>query len=491
MKTYDIIIISLAIGLMQANPSLSHGMQDGSLAGSSLLPRYQFTPGQQLTYQGHGEFKYQNGSFINQQNATLWVVRQNGDRSWHLLAKLEESSQRIDPRFHSPDQKGVAWIQADVYPDGRTDHLDSTAGQIASFPEIIPLPLSIEEMKGGWKRTGDEMQGEDSFGIVTDKSSTGAQMMIHQVHTTKKDAIYLSSDSTDITFDLKRGLPVQEDETGAQGYGFVGKSVRHTELKSVASLDPEKLSRMSDELSIYLNARKEAQALFSESGMTIQQIDDAAAKYKEILQKARGELTTPEFQKEIDEEITDTPEMLSYEKNSAQQRDRVLHTPPADWKTTDIEGKSHALTDYKGKVVVLDFWYRGCGWCMLAMPQVKEVAEHFANRPVVVLGMTTNTPESKDATFVVQKMQLMYPTLYAKEIAAGYHIQVFPTLLILDQNGVVKDIHCGYSPDLRDEVEKQVEALLKAGMPTPRHSPAPRITRGSPSGESKSWERPR
>jgi hypothetical protein len=86
----------------------------------------------------------------------------------------------------------------------------------------------------------------------------------------------------------------------------------------------------------------------------------------------------------------------------------------------------------------------------------------------------------------------MYPTLYAKEIAAGYHIQVFPTLLILDQNGVVKDIHCGYSPDLRDEVEKQVEALLKAGMPTPRHSPAPRITRGSPfSGESKSWERPR
>ena len=466
-KMYGIIVTSLTVALMPLTPSLSRGMQDGSLAASSLLPRYQFTPGQQLIYQGHGEFKYQNGSCINQQNATLWVVRQNGDRSWHLFAKLEESSQRIDPRFPSPNQKGVIWMQADVYPDGRTDHLDSTTDQIASFPEIIPLPVSDQEMKGGWKHTGDEMQGEDSFGIVTDKSSMGAQIMIHQVHTAKNDAIYLSSDSTDITFDLKRGLPVQEDETGAQGYGFVGKSVVRNELKSVTSLDPEKLNQMSDELSIYLSARKEAQALFSESGMAIQQIDAAAAKYKEILQKARARLKLPEFQKEIDEDITDTPEMVSYEKNSAQQRDRLFQTPPADWKTPDIEGHPHALSDFKGKVVVLDFWYRGCGWCMVAMPQVKEVAEHFANQPVVVLGMTTDTPDSKDAAFVVQKMQLTYPTLYAKEIAASYHIQVYPTLLILDQNGVVKDILCGYSPNLRDEVEKKVEALLKTGTPTP------------------------
>ena len=39
----------------------------------------------------------------------------------------------------------------------------------------------------------------------------------------------------------------------------------------------------------------------------------------------------------------------------------------------DQQGKTVKLADFKGKVIVLDFWYRGCGWCIMAMPQIKEV----------------------------------------------------------------------------------------------------------------------
>jgi hypothetical protein len=64
----------------------------------------------------------------------------------------------------------------------------------------------------------------------------------------------------------------------------------------------------------------------------------------------------------------------------AEERE-ATNKPAAQWETTDIEGKKHSLSDYRGKVVVLDFWYSGCVPCIKAMPEIKEIAEQFrANR---------------------------------------------------------------------------------------------------------------
>jgi len=95
------------------------------------------------------------------------------------------------------------------------------------------------------------------------------------------------------------------------------------------------------------------------------------------------------------------------------------------------------------------------------MPQVIDAASHFAGRPVTFLAMTTDEPHSKDADFVVDKMKIPYPALYAKDIAASYKINGFPTLLVLDQKGVVRFIHTGYAKDLREQIEANVESLLK------------------------------
>ena len=137
----------------------------------------------------------------------------------------------------------------------------------------------------------------------------------------------------------------------------------------------------------------------------------------------------------------------------------MLGTASEDWTTTDLNGKSHSLQDYRGKVVILDFWYRGCGWCIRAMPQVKEVATRFEGEPVVVFGMNTDRKD-EDATFVVEKMGLKYPNLKATGLPEKYKVNGFPTLLILDQEGVIRDIHVGYSPTLRDDVVQAVERLL-------------------------------
>jgi peroxiredoxin len=106
-----------------------------------------------------------------------------------------------------------------------------------------------------------------------------------------------------------------------------------------------------------------------------------------------------------------------------------------------------------------DFWYRGSGWCIRAMPQVKALAEEFKGQPVAVLGMKTDHDE-KDAKFVVDELSLNYPVLKAEGVPEKYSVRDFPTLIIVDQDGRVADIHVGYSPTLRAEVTKSVQKLL-------------------------------
>ena len=320
-------------------------------------------------------------------------------------------------------------------------------------------------MKLGWSVVNGEDHSQERYSIIHGTSRPG-QAMIHVVHETDVDKIYLFTDVRDVTFDLNRGVPVKEDQTGSQGYGFIGKRSRHTELNDIATADAVTLNQMDHAFTVYRAVQTELQAAFAAQNMSPEQLDAAQAKEMAALTKARSEIDLPEFQRLIDQDITELPSMVSYEKESAKRREALFDSPAADWNTTDLDGKTHGLSDYKGKVVILDFWYRGCGPCMMAMPQMEQVAQHYAGQPVAVLGMTVDQ-KPEDAEFVVKKMGLTYITLTAKKIAESYKINAFPTMLILDQDGVIKDIHAGYSPTLREDIEKKIDALLANLSPAP------------------------
>jgi thiol-disulfide isomerase/thioredoxin len=154
-------------------------------------------------------------------------------------------------------------------------------------------------------------------------------------------------------------------------------------------------------------------------------------------------------------------EYAKYAKDSAGRFKDILNKPAADWAATDIDGKPVKLSDFRGKVVVMDFWYRGCGWCMYAMPQVIKLSDDYKEKGLVVLGMNTDSDE-KDARFVIDAMGMKYATIKATGIPEKFGVQGFPTLIIIDQQGIVRDVHVGYSPKLREEVGKKIEELLAA-----------------------------
>ncbi len=137
----------------------------------------------------------------------------------------------------------------------------------------------------------------------------------------------------------------------------------------------------------------------------------------------------------------------------------ILHRPAPDWDLPCVGGGTVALRSLRGHIVVLDFWYKDCPWCLRAMPQIKALAADNKLHDVVVLGMNP-LDNDKNIRLVIDKMQLLYDTLKASpELAKKYAVTAYPTLIIIDRQGVVRKIHEGAGPTLRQDVQAALDHL--------------------------------
>jgi thiol-disulfide isomerase/thioredoxin len=246
-----------------------------------------------------------------------------------------------------------------------------------------------------------------------------------------------------------------------QGYGFVGEGRGLVKLESTTLRDPGWMTQFVWESDVCMKAHADVAAALKSLKTGVNE-GEAKGSAKAILQTAQDRVKLPVTQEEIQSELKQLDSSFQYAAAEEQKRDAVLNKAAASWVTTDLDGHKHALEDYRGNVVALDFWYRGCGWCLRSMPQIKALAEQFRSQPVVILGMNTDQDE-KDARFVVDKLQLNYLTLKAAGLPEKYHAQGFPTFLVIDKQGIVRARHVGYSLTLGDEMARTIERLLKEG----------------------------
>ncbi|MFT7626341.1 MAG: cytochrome c biogenesis protein CcmG/thiol:disulfide interchange protein DsbE [Myxococcota bacterium] len=111
----------------------------------------------------------------------------------------------------------------------------------------------------------------------------------------------------------------------------------------------------------------------------------------------------------------------------------------------DLNGKTHALSDYAGKRVVLNFWATWCGPCRFEIPTFSRFAR--ANPDVAVLGIA----QDQDVALLKQKQQELgidYTVLVADtKTLAAYGVDTFPTTVVLDTDGRVSHAHVGIMLD--------------------------------------------
>lgn len=419
------------------------------------LPRYALQPGQQLNYV-ISETTTGQVAIRSDSAAEVLVVRQNPDGGWRVIVRQTSSSELGDgTQKHRTERADV--LAFDLQPDGRAaNETRSLASDPASF--FPRLPATADELAGAWEQKnlfGEPirltMQSPDPLALTP-------YLRIRAQSVGQTEKVYESSRTTVYDFDPRKGLVVGWRNESSQGYGFQIKSTGKGELKSVETLEADELVKLQADADIFFAATD----AYGKAYLASQTSGDAAGALRDaktLLESARDKLTLPLLRDAMDRQIAQHDQLAQYTAESARERAAVLNKPGAPFETVDLDGKPHSLAGYRGKVVVMDFWYRGCGWCVRAMPQIKQIADDFRGQSVVVLGMNTDQNEA-DARFVHQTMELNYPTLKAQGLPKKYSVRGFPTLLILDQTGVVRAVHVGWSADLRDKVGADIRKLL-------------------------------
>lgn len=139
-------------------------------------------------------------------------------------------------------------------------------------------------------------------------------------------------------------------------------------------------------------------------------------------------------------------------------------SPAPDWKLRDVAGREHALGEYRGKVVVLDFWATWCGPCIKAMPSLQALHEKFRQQEVVVIGISTREGEDAKPLEFMKSKGLTYQLLLNGEtISEAYHAEALPTLYVVGKDGRIIHSERGYSETGPAELEQVLTTYLKTG----------------------------
>jgi peroxiredoxin len=104
-----------------------------------------------------------------------------------------------------------------------------------------------------------------------------------------------------------------------------------------------------------------------------------------------------------------------------------------DWTLPTIEGDSVKLSAQKNDLILLDFWYQGCGACVTAVPDINEIQKEFAGKGLKVYGIEFVKPNDKGVTEYIDKNKIEYPILYmGKRVASDYSVTAAPTFFLIN-----------------------------------------------------------
>ncbi|MFO0810040.1 MAG: TlpA disulfide reductase family protein [Gemmataceae bacterium] len=134
--------------------------------------------------------------------------------------------------------------------------------------------------------------------------------------------------------------------------------------------------------------------------------------------------------------------------------------PPAG--SVDLAGKPARLLDYRGKVVVLDFWRVDCLPCRKLIPHEKALVTKYAGRPFTFIGVNADVERAEAEQFLKDQPLPWVQWWGGPEggMARTWNMSPFPTMLVLDANGVIRMKFRGgeFKPD---DIDAAVEKLVR------------------------------
>lgn len=143
-----------------------------------------------------------------------------------------------------------------------------------------------------------------------------------------------------------------------------------------------------------------------------------------------------------------------------------------DFALKDANGATVHLSDYRGKVVLLDFWATWCGPCKIEIPWFMEFEQQFKDRGFAVLGVSMDEGGWDDVKPYLDERKINYRVLLGNEsVATNYTkaaqdlgrdggVDSLPTTFLIDRAGRVAVVHIGLEKG-KNEIRDEIDSLLQ------------------------------
>ena len=136
--------------------------------------------------------------------------------------------------------------------------------------------------------------------------------------------------------------------------------------------------------------------------------------------------------------------------------------PAPDFALKSSTGENLRLSEFRGDVVMINFWATWCGPCRQEMPLLDELYTRYERVGFNLLGVNIDDDSSR-AMAMIDELGVNFPVLFdaRKEVSKMYDVGSMPVTVIVDRTGNVRYVHQGYKPGYEEKYLDQVRSLLR------------------------------
>lgn len=133
-----------------------------------------------------------------------------------------------------------------------------------------------------------------------------------------------------------------------------------------------------------------------------------------------------------------------------------------DFVLKSATGENLRLSEYRGDVVLINFWATWCGPCRQEMPLLDDLYGRYQRVGFNLLGVNIDD-DSQRAMQMVEELGVSFPVLFdeRKEVSKLYRVEAMPVTVLVDRAGTIRHVHHGYKPGYEEKYLNEIRALLR------------------------------
>ena len=133
-----------------------------------------------------------------------------------------------------------------------------------------------------------------------------------------------------------------------------------------------------------------------------------------------------------------------------------------DFTLKNRQGENIRLSDFRGQVVMINFWASWCGPCRQEMPLLEELYARYQPMGFTILGVNVEQDPAQ-ALAMLRDIPVSFPVLFDSEsrVSRRYEVVAMPSTVLIDRDGRIRHLHRGYKPGYEDIYQQQIRELIR------------------------------